>query len=150
MKAISIAAFCLILFASAAAQQKAPAEKSNSLTASLEAKVNKAWEDFKNKDKKSFAALLADGFREVEDDGNGFRDAKAELAEIDEFAIAQYTLKDFSVKPLGAEAALVNYVAEYSGTAAGEKVQEKDAFGEVWVKRGGEWKILYVQSTKMK
>lgn len=137
-------------FAAAQPQKAGATEAPKGTSAVLEAKVKKAWEDYKNKDKTSFAAILADGFREVEDDGNGFRDAKAEVAEIDEFNIAAYTLKDFSVKPLGPDAALVNYVAEYSGSAGGEKVQEKDAYGEVWVKRGGDWKVLYVQSTKMK
>lgn len=28
----------------------------------LEAKIRKAWEDYKNRDKKAFAAILADGF----------------------------------------------------------------------------------------
>lgn len=153
MKTTRITVLCLAALSGAWAQQQkpvAPKQPSQTTAAVLEAKVRKAWEDFKNKDKKSFAAILADGFREVEDDGEGFRDAKAEVAEIDGFEITQYSLKDFTVKSLGAEGALVNYVAEYSGSAAGQKVQERDIFGEVWVKRGNDWKLLYVQETKVK
>jgi len=112
--------------------------------------VRKAWEDFKNRNKESFAALLAEGFTEVEEDGLGPRDAQAEIAEMDELVISQYTLKGFRVMPVGTEGALVTYIAEYSGNAGGQAVQEKDAMGEVWIKRGGNWKILYVQATKVK
>lgn len=150
MKSITVALLLLLPFAGSPAQQKSPAEHSSAPTATLENRVNKAWADFKNKDKSGFASILADGFREVEDDGNGFRDGKAEVGEIDEFAITDYALKDFSVKSLAPNAALVNYIAEYNGSAGGEKVHEKDAYGEVWIKQAGNWKVLYVQSTKVK
>ena len=58
-------------------------------SSALEAKVRKAWEDFKNKNKAGFSAELSEGFREVEEDGEGLRDAKAEVAEIDQFDIAR-------------------------------------------------------------
>lgn len=91
--------------------------------------------DFKNKDKNAFSAILADGFREVEEDGGGLRDAKAEVA---------------TVHPIGNESALVNYVASFSGSAGGQKVDGKEVCAEVWVKRGGNWKVFYVQSTNVK
>ena len=82
-----IAAVCLGMIAVAEAQdakpmKTAPAQPSPS---ALEAKVRKSWEQFKNKDKAGYAAGLADGYRAVEDDGDGVRDAKAEVAEIDGF-----------------------------------------------------------------
>jgi steroid delta-isomerase-like uncharacterized protein len=116
----------------------------------LEAKVRKAWEDFKNKNKSGFAAILADGFQEAEDDGGGFRDQQTEVAEIDQFNLSQYTLKDFNIEPIGADGALVKYLGEYSGTVAGQHVDGKSAWGEVWVRRGDDWKLLHVQETKVK
>jgi hypothetical protein len=73
----------------------------------LEAKVRKAWEDYKNKYKDGFAAILAVGFREVEEDSNGFADKKVILEEMDQFELSRYTLKDFDARPVGANAALV-------------------------------------------
>lgn len=143
-----ITATCLVMLASAWAQQQTQATPARPPASALEAKVRRAWEDFKNKNKSGFAAILADGFAEVEDDGGGSRNAKAEVAEIDEFNLDQYTLKDFKIKPIGADGALVTYMAEY--TVSGQSVHQKAAYGEVWVRRGSDWKLLYVQETKVK
>lgn len=149
-----IAAFCFAITATVSAQEPKPAPKPATSAApsasALEAKVRESWEQFKKKDKAGYAAGLADGYRAVEDDGDGARDAKAEVAEIDEFELTQYTLKDFHVAPLGTSAALVTYTAEYSGTAGGQTVHDKVAVAEVWVKRGSDWKELYSQDTKVK
>jgi hypothetical protein len=153
MKVALIPILCVALLLSASAQQPNAGTSEHSVQATrsaLEAKERKAWEDYKNKNKDAFAAVLAEGFAAVEEDGAGSKDAKAAVAEIDQFDIKQYNLKDIAVKPLGADAALVTYIAEYSGTAAGQPIQEKDAMGEVWVKRGGDWKELYAQATKVK
>jgi len=140
----------MILIGGAWAQAPKHASHAGPPAKELEAKVRKAWEDFKTKNKDAFAAILADGFTEAEEDGNGFRDAKAEVAEIDQFDLDKYTLTDFKVRPIGSDGALVTYMGEYSGKVAGQPVSEKDAVGEVWVRRGGEWKVLHVQETKAK
>jgi len=150
MRVMLTSVVCFLLVVGASAQSPKLESASGTPANALEAKVRKAWEDYKNKNKDGFAAILADGFREVEEDGNGFGDKKAILEQIDQFELSQYTLKDFVVKPLAANAALVNYMAEYSGKFAGEPLQAKTAYGEVWTKQGGEWKLLYVQETKVK
>ena len=116
----------------------------------MEAKVKKSWEDFKTKNKTGFAADLAEGFREVEDDGDGARDQKAEIDEMDQMALTQYTLKNFNVQPIGADGILVTYAGEYSGTAAGQAIHQKAVYSEVWVRRGNAWKVLYIQETNVK
>lgn len=151
MKKTLIALVCLATVPFALAEEKNTKPAANSqLSAVLEAKVQKEWQDFKNKDKHAFAAALADGFREVEDDGGGFRDAKAEIAEIDTFELSNFTLSDFSVHPIGPDGALVNYVAQYSGSAGGQKADGKVIYAEVWVRRAGTWKVLYAQATDVK
>lgn len=142
----------VVLPAIAFAQQKkeaTPARPGAALSSALEAKVRQAWQDYKNKKKEAFAAILTDDFTTVEEDGSGLRDKKSEVDEIDQFNIAKYTLSDFSVKPIGAEGALVTYKAEYSGTAGGQPVNDKVVTGEVWVKRGRDWKCLHVQMTRI-
>lgn len=145
-----IAGVCLGLVSAISAQDAKPMTPVKPAASVLEANVRKAWEQFKIKDKAGFAAGLAEGYRSVEDDGDGARDAKAEVAEIDDFELAQYSLKDFHITPLGTGAALVTYTAEYSGTAGGQPVHDKIAVSEIWVKRGGGWKELYSQDTKVK
>jgi len=150
MKAIVIVFACLLLTAIGLAQEKQQAAKPDSQAAALEAKVRKVWADFKSKNRESLAATLADGFREVEEGGGGFGDKKAELAMIDEFQLATYTLKDFVVKPIGKDAALVNYLAHYEGTDDGKPINSDTAYGELWIRQGGGWKILYIQETSVK
>jgi hypothetical protein len=150
MRAMVITAVCVLFFAGASAQSKKPEPQAASPAKLLEAKVRKAWEDYKNKNKDGFAAILGDGFREVEEESNGFADKKTILEEIDEFDLSQYTLNDFDTRPLGPSAALVTYLAEYSGKFAGEPLQSKAAYGELWTKHGNEWKLLYVQETRVK
>jgi hypothetical protein len=145
-----IAAICVAIVTAVSAQEMKPTTPATPSASALEAKVRKSWEQFKNKDKAGFAAGLAEGYRAVEDDGDGARDAKAEVAEIDDFVLSQYTLTGFHITSLSASAALVTYTAEYSGTASGQPVHDKIAIAEVWVKRGSDWKELYSQDTKVK
>lgn len=147
-----IAATYLAIITAALAQDAKPTTMAHaeSSASPLEAKVRTSWEQFKNKDKAAYAAGLAEGYRGVEDDGDGARDAKAAVAEIDGFVLSQYTLTGFHVTSLGAGSALVTYTGEYSGTADGQPVHDKIAVAEIWVKRGSDWKELYSQDTKLK
>ena len=149
MRKILLAASCLLLLAPAMAQQKSSPANST-LAATLEAKIRKVWEDFKNKDKASLGTALADDFREVEEGATGFGDKKAELASVEEFEITTYTLKDFTVRSLGPNSALVTYLAHYEGKSGNETVNSNSAFGEVWIRNGTTWKGLYVQETALK
>jgi len=149
MRKILITAIGLLLLAPAMAQQKSSPAKTT-VASTLETKIRKVWEDFKNKDKSSLASALADDFREVEEGASGFGDKKAELASVDEFEISTYTLKDFTVRPLGPNTALVTYLAHYEGKAGTEAVNTNSAFGEVWIRDGNTWKGLYVQETALK
>jgi hypothetical protein len=147
-----IATVCVGMITASSSQEAKPTKTmpAKPSASALEAKERESWEQFKNKDKAGFAAGLAEGYRAVEDDGDGARDTKAVIAEIDGFQLSQYTLTDFHVTSLSGSAALITYTAEYSGTAGGQPVRDKIAVAEVWVKRGGDWKELYSQDTKVK
>jgi hypothetical protein len=152
---ILISVICLLILASASAQQKksAPTKTksgSTSLAAVLEPKVRKSWEDYKNRNKQAFAASLADAFSEVTDGADGIFGKDTELSEMDHFSLAQYDLKDFKVKPIGSTGALVTYTAEYSGSYDNAPLKMKTVYGEVWIKTGSNWKQLWVQETKIK
>jgi len=151
MKMSLIAVACVLSLAiTAAAQDKPSVAKPTQIAPALEAKVRKVWQDFKNKNKESLAAALSDNFRQVEEGSSGFGDKKAQIASVDEFQLKSYTLKEFTVKPLGSQSALVTYLAHYEGTSGGEAVTSNSAFGEVWVREGNTWKGLYTQETGLK
>lgn len=156
MRKILTSVACLLLLASASAQQKnAPAAKTKSaqaasLGAVVESKVRKSWEDYKNRNKEAFAASLASDFAEVTDGADGIFGKDTELSEMDHFNLAQYELKDFKVRSIGSTGALVTYTAEYSGSYDNTPLKMKTVYGEVWVKSGNDWKQLWVQETKIK
>jgi hypothetical protein len=116
----------------------------------LEAKTRKAWEDYKNRNKQAFAAILAPDYSAVTNEAEGIFGKDTELSEMDHFALAKYDLRDLKVRALGNSAALVTYNAEYSGTYDNSPVNIKTAYGEVWTKVGSDWKLLWTQETKLK
>jgi hypothetical protein len=116
----------------------------------LEAKVRKLWEAFKQKDKTTLSDLIDDEFRQFEEGLTTFGDKKTEVNAVDEYELISYTLSDFNIKPIGANTALVTYITQYEGKTGGELAKAKSVFGEVWTRRGKEWKCLYMQETYVK
>lgn len=156
MKRILTCIACLLMVVAASSQEPKPApaksvHTENSATAKvLEGKVRKAWEDYKKKDKKAFAAVLADDFENMSNEAEGSINKKTELSEMDKFNVAKFELKDFKMKPVGKGAAVMTYSVEYSGTYEKEPIQMKALYGEVWVETAGAWKLLWEQETKLK
>jgi len=132
-----------------------PSQQSNSpkahaaLEPLLERKIRQAWEDYKNKQKDAFARILTDDVIEVEEDGNGARDKQAELSEMDEINLTSYMLSDFHFRRIGPNGMLVRYNVEYTAKPAGQIIHNKSAIGEIWEKSRNEWKLAYLQETKI-
>jgi hypothetical protein len=83
-------------------------------------------------------------------DADGVIGKETELAEMDRFSLSHYELRDFKLKPVGNAGAVMIYTADYSGTYGNVPVQMKAIYGEVWLKVGSNWKLLWVQETKLK
>jgi hypothetical protein len=152
MKLVLAFSFCMMLCASAYPQKKAETKESSSpsLAATVEAKVHKSWEDYKNRNKLSFAASLAPGFSEVTDGADGIFGKDTELSEMDHFTLARYELSDFKVRPLGSAAALITYSANYDGSYDNSPIHMKTVYADIWVRSGADWKLLWEQETKVK
>src|SRR5215469_12666884 len=149
MKRARIAVAVLLLAGLALAQQK-PAVKPDTDASQLEGQVRKLWEAFKQKDKATLSAMLDDGFRQFLEGLTTFGDKKTEVNAPDDYELLSYTLSDFTIRPIGRDAALVTYVAQYEGKSGGEILKGKSVFGEVWIRTGAGWKALYMQETYMK
>jgi hypothetical protein len=147
-RALIAVAVVLSVAVAVSAQEKQSASKPG--VPPLQGKVNKLWEAFKNKDKATLSALLDDQFRLFEEGLSTFGDKDSEVNAVDEFELIQYTLSDFTVKPIGPNAALVTYIAQYEGKPGGETSKAKSVFGELWVRTGNEWKASYMQETYVK
>lgn len=141
---------CMFFSLISVAQEKAqPASSSNSDQTTCESHSRELWADYKARDQAALTATLAEGFRAIEE-GADFFDAKAYISGLDGFELKSYTLSDYTVISLAHDACLVNYHARYEGVSAGEKSQATAGFSEVWVRRGGVWKIQYLQETYVK
>jgi hypothetical protein len=149
MKIIVMVVVFLLLLTTVAAAQEQLTSKSSANASVLEAKVRKVWEDFKNKNKQSLVVALDDNFRMIEEGTSGFGDKKADIATVDDLDLINYTLKDFTVKSLGARSALVTYEAHYESKYKGQTAKADSIFGEVWTREGSDndWKALYLQET---
>ena len=147
---IAVAVLLLSFAGAATAQEKQPEAKPGSASPQLEARVRKLWESFKNKDKAALSGMLDDRFRLFEEGLSAIGDKKAEVNAVDEFELLNYTLSDFTIKPIAPNAALVTYTAQYEGKSGGEVSKSKSVFGEVWIRAGNEWKAFYMQETYMK
>jgi len=141
-------AILMLSFATPATAQERQVAKAG--VPQLETQVRKLWEAFKNKDKATLSSLIDDQFRMFEEGLATFADKKAEVNAPDEYELLNYTLNDFTVRPLGPSTALVTYRAQYEGKAGGEIAKGNSIFGEVWTGSGKGWKVLYLQETYIK
>jgi|SRR5579872_4643326 hypothetical protein len=132
------------------AQMTGQSSAEKSTAPAVESHVRKLWEAFKNKDKATLSSLLDGQFRMFEEGLSTFGDKKAEVNGPDEYELLDYTLSDFTVKPICPNSALVTYVAVYQGKSGGEIQKAKSVFGEVWTRTDDHWKVLYLQETYIK
>jgi Domain of unknown function (DUF4440) len=118
-------AVAVLLFAAVAFVQEKPAVEAKADSSPLEGQVRKLWEAFKQKDKATLSAMLDDGFRQFEEGLSTFGDKKTEVNAPDQFELLSYTLSDFTVTPIGPNAAMVTYIARYEGKSAARRPKEK-------------------------
>lgn len=123
---------------------------SPSLKDVFESKIKMEWEAIKNKDKKAYGELLADEYQGVEVDGRGERNKTQAMNELAETNVSNYTLWGFKVIPLGSETAFVIYEVTMQFPPRSQVRYSRIYIGELWVKRGPEWKELHYQETHVR
>jgi hypothetical protein len=92
-------------------------------------------------------AIIADDFNSFWPDGSRHI-GKPTAQQMSEQPITGYKLSQLRVVPVGADAALVTYLADVK--TPGDNVEHQMAVGEVWVKRNGQWLIRGYSGTLMK
>ncbi len=116
----------------------------------FEAKIKTEWEALKNKDKKSYAELLADDYQGVEVDGRGERTKIQAINELVQENVFNYTLWGYKLIPLSPDAALVIYESTLQFPPGAQIRYSRVYISEIWVKRAGQWKELHYQETRVK
>jgi Domain of unknown function (DUF4440) len=116
----------------------------------FESKIKAEWEAIKNKDKKAYGDLLADDYQGVEVDGKGERNKLQAVAELSDQNVSSYTLWGMKLIPLGSDSAFVVYESTIQFPPKSVVRFSRVYVGELWVKRGGQWKELHYQETHVK
>ena len=100
------------------------------------------------KDRAAIAANMADDFRQI--DGAGSVSDKPEF--VDELVapsltINPYTVEDFNIRLYG-DVALLSGHSTLTGQEEGKRFVSHYRYIDIYVRRGGEWKIVSVQISK--
>lgn len=127
-----------------------PTAAEPALKAMFEGKVKLEWEAIRNKDKKTYGELLADDYVGVEVDGRGERNKIQAINELMETNVTNYTLWGLKVILLGSETAFVIYEVTMQFPPRSQVRYSRVYIGELWVKRGQEWKELHYQETHVR
>lgn len=160
MRGCCILACVALLSGVAAAQQpsasaqpagnKQVADGDSLLKALFESKIKAEWEALKNRDKQAYGDLLADDYEGVEVDGRGERNKLQSINEMAELNVSNYTLWGLKVTPLNPDAVFVVYEVTMQFPPRSQVRYSRVYIGELWVKRGGQWKELHYQETHVK
>ena len=152
----SVLALALSLVLSVGAQApKAQPKKTGASTSSasvaktLEAKIRQEWQDFKDKKKDAFAAVLADEDTEVWVDGK-VRDKATTVKDVDSITLNNYALSNIKITPLSPAAAFATYQVKADGTLNGQQFNATLEVTQVFAKRGGDWKELRYHESEIK
>ena len=116
----------------------------------FEAKIKAEWEAIKKKDKKVYGDLLADDYQGVEVDGKGERTRSQAMIELADSNVANYTLWGFKSVPISSDAVLMIYESTMQFPPKSAVRFSRVYISELWMKRGGDWKIVHYQETHVK
>jgi hypothetical protein len=133
-----------------AASQDAKPSASSELTNLLDGKIKAEWQAIKDKDQKAYGDLLTEEYVAVEADGGGERYKWKILSELQDSAVADFTLSFLKVTPLCPDSVFARYEVFIKFPPKATVRFEKVLVGEIWVKREGQWKALHYQETRVK
>ena len=124
--------------------------KTARLGENLVANEKQVWEAYKRKDAAALRELTRDDSYSVED-ANGEIITRAEaLADLPNFTIDDYSMKDIQVIPINSGAAIVRYSVMVKGSSKGTPfVPHWSIVSSIWVEHNGAWKNLVYQETQI-
>ena len=160
---LPLAAILIIAFATVSfAQPQATASPSPTTTAKPKPRMSKAamlkklsanetalWNAWKNKDAKPFQMWLAADGVMIGDSGAGTKKDVTEMMASNPCEIKSFTLSDWKLSMVDANAAVLTYKGVADGTCAGQPIPTVWA-SSVWVNRKGKWMAFSHQETPVK
>jgi ketosteroid isomerase-like protein len=150
MKKHILALVCAASGAFAGGLQAAPAESGAGETVALLTAQADAWDKaIVRKDRAAVEGNMAEDFCQI--DGAGNVETKSSFVEgllADALAIDPYTVEDFEVRLYG-DTALLSGRTRMTGRFEGKPFTSHYRYIDIYVRRGGEWKIVSVQITRI-
>jgi len=153
LAAVLILALASISFAQEATPSPSPKPKARmskaQLLKKLSANETRLWEAWKNKDAKPFQAwLAADSVMVGEQGVAGKGDVTKMMAQMP-CDVKSFSLSDWKLAMVDADAALLTYKGTAVGTCAGQAIPTIWA-SSLWVNRKGKWMAFSHQETPVK
>lgn len=112
------------------------------------AKEREIWDTIKKKDYAAFAAMLADDYIHIANDG--IYDKAVTVDGVKQLDFTDITFSDWKTVMLDKDAAVVTYTVNVKGTSGGQPIPPTPVRGgSVWVNRGGKWVGVFHQETEV-
>jgi ketosteroid isomerase-like protein len=140
--AVSVASIAVWSFGAHAADRNADVEALTRLSDDWDKAIVR-------KDENAIAGNMADDFRQIDGDGN-IETKKSFVAGIldPKLTINPYTVEDFEVRLYG-DTALLYGRTHMTGKYDGQPFTSNYRYIDIYVRRGGKWKIVSVQITRL-
>lgn len=123
-----------------------PKAETTATDSDVTAQEKAIWDKIKQKDPDGFAAMLADDFIYVSNDG--VYDKAGTVNGIKQMELTEMTLSDWKTVMLDKDAAIVTYTVNIKGTNGGQPIPPgAQRAASLWVNRGGKWVGEFHQDT---
>jgi len=139
----------VVLLAGCSMHARMDTDRAANAIAKLTAKAD-AWDQaIVRKDRAAIEANMADDFRNIDSNGRLLTNSEFvdELVSPD-IAINPYNVEDFDVRLFG-DIALVSGRVMMAGRYKGEPFTSHFRYIDIYAKRGDEWKVISVQTTRI-
>jgi ketosteroid isomerase-like protein len=146
---VGICAVILLAGAAAAAAAPLDAAASKAIVERLTAQAERWDRAIVAKDRAAIEANMADDFRQIDGYGN-VEDRKAFVEGVvsPDLQIDPYTVEDLDVRLYG-DVALLSGRTRMTGKYRGQPFTSHYRYIDVYVRRGGEWKVVSVQISRI-
>jgi ketosteroid isomerase-like protein len=140
----------LLVVVVACASRRAVSPSDDGSLAAVLASQGDAWDKaIVRKDVAAIAANMADDFRNIRSNGSVVnKDAFLRDITAPELVIDPYTVEDFDVRVYG-DTALLSGRTRMTGRYSGEPFVSHYRYIDVYVRRGGVWRVVSVQTTSI-
>jgi hypothetical protein len=123
-----------------------PKAETTTTDSDVTAQEKAIWDKIKQKDADGFAAMLADDFIYISNDG--VYDKAGTVNGIKQMEPTELTFSDWKTVQLNKDAAVVTYIVNIKGTNGGKPIPPgSQRAASLWVNRGGKWVGEFHQDT---